>query len=355
MSTAGPGTALRIGDPGPVFFLPDEDGTQWSPMDFDVAGKPVLLLFQTGEQAAFARSRQRLLSASEAIDGTELTVFQIDREAGPADRPVPAGPGIAFHHLSDAAGKAYQAHGVDPRATEAPLIAIVLDANYRVADLLEVPPESDPGPRLAACLSTLERERTNGSAHISHPPVLIVPRALEPADCPWLIGLWHEYDETLKGQGHSGVDEPSKRFLQEYGRIRQYHIREPERQRYLDAKVGRRVVHEISKAFETRPTKRESYVVSRYDAADEGHLRPHRDCATPETRHRRFTVSVMLNDGEFEGGRLRFREYGDQLYHVPNGTAIVWSAALLHELTPVTEGSRFVLVFHLYGRQAQSG
>ncbi len=69
----------------------------------------------------------------------------------------------------------------------------------------------------------------------------------------------------------------------------------------------------------------------------------------PETRHRRFTLSVMLNAGGFEGGGLRFREYGEQEYLVETGTVIVWSCALLHEVLPITAGQRFILGTHLFG------
>ena len=105
---------------------------------------------------------------------------------------------------------------------------------------------------------------------------------------------------------------------------------------------------EISKAFDTRAPQREALALSCYDAADGGMLRPHRDCASRETRHRRFTLSVALNDA-YEGGALRFREYGEQLYGLPVGTAIIFSAALLHEVLPITAGRRFALVTHLYG------
>ncbi len=78
-------------------------------------------------------------------------------------------------------------------------------------------------------------------------------------------------------------------------------------------------------------------------------MRPHRDCANPETGHRRFTVAVMLND-DYQGGELRFREYSDERYRLPRGFGVVWSCALLHEVTPVTSGVRYSLAVHLYGR-----
>jgi predicted 2-oxoglutarate/Fe(II)-dependent dioxygenase YbiX len=84
-------------------------------------------------------------------------------------------------------------------------------------------------------------------------------------------------------------------------------------------------------------------------SASGGVLHAHRDNSTKETAHRRFTMTINLNAGEYEGGALRFREYGDHLYEVERGTAVIWSAALLHEVMPVTRGDRFVLGVHMYG------
>jgi len=55
-----------------------------------------------------------------------------------------------------------------------------------------------------------------------------------------------------------------------------------------------------------------------------------------------------LNAGDYEGGRLRFPEYGDHGYEVERGTGIVWSRSPLHEVDPVTRGRRFILGTHFF-------
>jgi predicted 2-oxoglutarate/Fe(II)-dependent dioxygenase YbiX len=129
----------------------------------------------------------------------------------------------------------------------------------------------------------------------------------------------------------------------------QYVLRDPALSRELDREMLRRVVPEMDKAFGYRPARREDYRIACYDAAEGGSLPAHRDNPTENTRHRRFTVSVNLNNHEFEGGELAFREYSDHLYDVEAGTAIVWSCSLLHEVMPVTAGRRFILGAHLFG------
>jgi predicted 2-oxoglutarate/Fe(II)-dependent dioxygenase YbiX len=89
--------------------------------------------------------------------------------------------------------------------------------------------------------------------------------------------------------------------------------------------------------------------IGRYEGARGGKLHGHRDNFDPSTAYRRFTMSVNLNTEEFEGGELRFPEYGDQRYRPDTGTAIVFSSSLLHEALNVTSGRRFVLLAFLFG------
>ena len=57
---------------------------------------------------------------------------------------------------------------------------------------------------------------------------------------------------------------------------------------------------------------------------------------------------MNLNSEEFQGGDLRFPEFGQQLYKPPTGGAVVFSCSLLHEATPVTSGSRYVFLPFIY-------
>jgi len=75
---------------------------------------------------------------------------------------------------------------------------------------------------------------------------------------------------------------------------------------------------------------------------------PHRDNESFATQHRRFAVSINLNAEEFEGGDLRFPEFGPQTYQPPTGGAVVFSCSLLHEATPVTRGTRYATLPFLF-------
>ena len=81
---------------------------------------------------------------------------------------------------------------------------------------------------------------------------------------------------------------------------------------------------------------------------DDGYFRAHRDSVSHKAgEERRFALSVNLND-DFEGGRLRFNEFGPQTYCPAAGDGVVFSCKLLHEAMPVTKGRRFGLFAFFY-------
>jgi predicted 2-oxoglutarate/Fe(II)-dependent dioxygenase YbiX len=127
-----------------------------------------------------------------------------------------------------------------------------------------------------------------------------------------------------------------------------YHIKDLDLQAALRLRVQRRLVPEIAKAFQFHVTRMERYIVSCYDAETSGHFRPHRDNTTKGTAHRRFAVTINLNAEDYEGGDLRFPEYGPRSYRAPTGGAVVFACSLLHEALPVTKGKRYAFLPFLY-------
>ncbi|NBU29461.1 MAG: 2OG-Fe(II) oxygenase, partial [Caulobacteraceae bacterium] len=112
-------------------------------------------------------------------------------------------------------------------------------------------------------------------------------------------------------------------------------------------RINRRLIPEINKAFQFQSTRIERYLVACYPAGA-GWFRPHRDNTTKGTAHRKFAVTINLNTEEYEGGALRFPEFGDRQYRPPTGGAVVFSCSLLHEALPVTAGERFAFLPFLY-------
>ena len=85
-----------------------------------------------------------------------------------------------------------------------------------------------------------------------------------------------------------------------------------------------------------------------------GYFKRHRDNAAPHTAFREFAISLNLNTQDYEGGELLFPEYDDHRYSPAAGSAVIFSASLLHEAAPVTSGSRYVLLSFLCSAAGQA-
>lgn len=173
-------------------------------------------------------------------------------------------------------------------------------------------------------------------------PVLLVPDVFDRDLCRRLIDFWNVNERFAgavsgtRGGVHSVVDSVKRRVDAAIS------ARQPIAQEIAEI-VTRRITPEIKKAFQFSVMRMETLRVGCYDSAGGGFFKAHRDNTTPYTAHRRFAMSVNLNTGEYEGGELRFPEYGPMLYAPAIGGAVVFSCSLLHEALPVVAGRRFGL------------
>ena len=129
-------------------------------------------------------------------------------------------------------------------------------------------------------------------------------------------------------------------------------MRDPQRSRELAATIGRRVLLELSKAFAYRASRFEGFKIACYQASDRGFFSAHRDNLSPATAHRRFALTLNLNDG-YRAVSCASPSTGLELYRPAAGVALVFSCSHLHEVLDVTAGRRFVLLSFLFGRRAR--
>jgi peroxiredoxin len=338
--------ALDVGDTAPIVHAPDHTGAPASTGADHLAGKPILLLFCPALDDA-------TLSAFSAL-AADATVFAISRLGCEANAAAQARLQLSFAILADTRADIFKGYGVDPYPAAPAATLIILDAAHRVARVLE---RTEPAALVKEALAELHRLAAARPAVRlqAHPPVLVLPRMLSDADCDFLAEVWRrpvpEY--PTDGFTNAGTRREAGDFKVVhdggYGRAVEYIVQDEALQRLIDGRLRRRLLPEIKKAFQAGGLQREGYRIAGYEAREGGYLNPHRDNSTPTNAKRRFTMTVNLNAGDYEGGELRFREYGEQLYAVARGTAIVWSASLLHEVLPVTKGRRLVLGVHMFG------
>ena len=184
-----------------------------------------------------------------------------------------------------------------------------------------------------------------------HAPVLIVPRIFEPEVCRRLIDHYDAVGGRVSGVMRE-IDGKTVGVVDDFKRRRDADVVDEHFQAALKMMVRRRLLPEIRKAFQFQVTRMERCIVACYDAREGGYFRPHRDNTTKGTAHRRFACSINLNAEEFEGGDLRFPEFGPQTYRPPTGGAVIFSCSLLHEATPVTKGRRYAFLPFFYDEAA---
>jgi len=229
--------------------------------------------------------------------------------------------------------------------------SLVLDPLLRVVAAL--PFDNSPETHVAKLLQILDTVPPLPQASVATPqaPVLVVPRVFEPGLCRALI----QYYEKLGGEDSGYMREKDGMTVKvfDYGhkRRRDQEVLDEQLRRACMIRLHDRLAPIIHRAFQFHATRMERYLVACYDATDGGHFRPHRDNTTKGTAHRRFAVSLHLNTGEYEGGYLRFPEFGPQQFIAPVGGAVVFSCSLLHEATPVTKGRRYMFLPFLYDDQ----
>lgn len=207
------------------------------------------------------------------------------------------------------------------------------------------------GPALLAQVAALcappTRPMTAAAA-----PILIVPDVFEPAFCRHLIDLYHRQGHVESGfmrdiGGRTvGIIDPK------FKRRRDMEFMPDAERIAAQQRIERRLIPMIARAMQFRVTRMERYIIACYDGADRGFFAPHRDNTTLATRHRRLAVTINLNSEEYEGGDLRFPEFGPQSYRGPTGGAVVFSCSLLHEALPVTSGTRYAFIPFLYDEEA---
>ncbi len=186
-----------------------------------------------------------------------------------------------------------------------------------------------------------------------HAPVLIVPRVFEPEFCKVLIDYYNKRGGEASGitvQNADGI--ASVQLNPSFKKRSDCIIDEEDMRKAIMQRFFWRLTPEIEKAFMWRPTRMERYLVACYDTAEGGYFKPHRDNTTNATRHRRFACTLNLNAEDYDGGDLRFPEFGQRTYRAPTGGAVIFSCALMHEATPMTRGQRYAFLPFLYDEAA---
>ena len=332
------------GDYAPWFYAKALSGSDRYAFH-SVGGHHVLMLFYGTASEPAAQAALATVAQHRAIFDDDKAVFfgvTVDPTDVAERRIAQKLPGIRHfldydRAVSKTYGAAQQEHRYDP-------FWLLMDRELRVVGRYKL---ADGEAAIA------DLKRRTGSLVDGMAPVLTVPDVFEPELCKHLIALYESDGGTASGFMRD-VDGKTTHILDEgFKQRRDTTITDQALIQNLSHRIARRIAPAIERAFHFNPTRIERHIVACYEAG-KGHFRPHRDNTTFGTAHRRFAVTINLNAEEYEGGDLRFPEFGKRTYRAPTGGAVVFSCSLLHEATPVTKGKRYAFLPFLYDEEARA-
>ncbi|MEZ5667603.1 MAG: 2OG-Fe(II) oxygenase [Alphaproteobacteria bacterium] len=335
---------LSQGDRAPNLFLPAQDGKVASTNDRMKGGPGLFLWFRDETDPAAVVALRALAAAAPVRLDQGAHLFAITRADGAAVARLGAGIDERLLVLSDADGRGSAAMGLPPDRRF--MQAVLVDPNQRVLAVFD---EADGDP-VARGLEALDRQLPVPEPRFVPmcAPILIIPRVFAPDYCARLIRIYHtkgnEESGTFRVVDGKAVAAPNHAVK----RRRDHHITDPALHQEIVDIFRRRVLPEVRRAFAFNITRFEEFKIVRYDGKVGGYFRPHRDNTAPQTLHRRFAMTLNLNSDDYEGGCLRFPEYGNTMYKPGTGDAVIFSCSLLHEAMNVTRGERFTMLAFLF-------
>lgn len=252
-----------------------------------------------------------------------------------------------FGWFLDRGRQLHRLFGVNFGDTDDPIMWIVIDPSLRILAC----GRASETEAVFRVLRALPKPDLHAGVALTA-PVLIVPRVFEADLCRRLIDCYHAIGGEPTGVMKE-INGKTVRVLDDFKRRRDVEIADESIQMELRSRIERRLVPEIFKCFQFRPTRMERYLIACYDAEKGGWFEAHRDDTTPGTAHRKFACSINLNAGDYDGGDLRFAEFGSQTYRPPTGGALIFSCSLLHQATPVTRGRRYAFLPFFYDEDGQ--
>ena len=344
---------LSVGEPAP-WFSAATGGNHSDTIAFDeLAGRYIVLFFLgTAARPDVAEVLAALSHRNDLFDRKRALLLGISND--PDDFTQGR---VRQHHtgqlfLLDSSGIAAKQYGVADPAT-----GVVAAANRPVAfmlspalQIIEIVPLADPAGFVGRVVSLLSELLANPPS-AQNAPVLIVPQVFDRAFCRQLVDLY----EATGGRELGSIENKGKiveRFDPKFRKRLDYYISDEHALQRTRELLERRLLPIVYRAFQFPTTRIERYLVGCYDAETGGYFRPHRDNTAAIVAHRRFALTINLNEG-YEGGYLCFPEFGDQAFRTPPGDAIVFSCSLLHEVTPVTRGRRYAFISFFYDEQSQ--
>lgn len=333
------------------FNTRDEEGRRISPADDHLSGRHLLLVFLGDPDSEATVALLRSIAECEAdFDDLDAAILAISASSDARrSREMKREAGFSWPVASDASGAIFASYGLH-KGHDRTARLVLLTPYRQVRAWFDL--DRDASSALKTIMEIMHNAQAAEESHWSppHAPVLIVPNVLSPEECANLVRSVETDTPFMVRQPRPG-EVAGNYKVPVYDHNRQDRIdliiKDRNTLGFLDERIFGRVTPMIKKAFAFEVTRREDLHIARYVGKREGIAIGHRDNTDPAGAHRRFALSMSLND-DYEGGGIAFREFSPKAYRVPAGTAMVFSSSLLHEVEETTSGVRYNLISHLF-------
>lgn len=343
--TAAPRVVFERGDSVPDFQLPDVGGNPTG-LSIHSRGNPMVFAFCDGRDDAVLAPFVAALGRLEKAD-----VFIVTRLSCADNGALAVRLNIPVGVLADPQGTVSDVYCHASERAVPTLTIYVLDRRLRVAAVSRT---DDPTVAVEAVVTAVDSvARQPSPVAVPRPaPILTVPEVFDAALCRDLIRIWRTEGNFASGSFNPRANRDDGVESQTSKARRDHIVDDPALRARIANLIGRRVAPEVAKAFDFQVVGTTELKIARYGADTGGYFRVHRDNNAPATAFRRFAMSLLLNEpDEYSGGGLRFAEFGPEEYRPRAGEAVVFSCSLLHEVMPVLDGERFVLLCFFFGER----
>lgn len=344
-----------VGDPVPYFEAAASNNPKFK--FHSVAGRYIVMSFLGSLQndTSYNIYNNIISECRNFFDDEKVTYFAVtinpeDEASGRIKQIIPG-----MRYFKDYDQNISKTYGsVHPEKKGYRIFSLVLDPNLHVRHIVASVDAQQHGSQLKQYLSDLPEIDLFAGRPLTA-PILMIPNVFEPEFCKHLIELYKN-----NGGIPSGFMQEKDGFTvyaqdNSFKKRSDYTIEDMKTKAHMRAAIQRRIVPEIRKAHHFEVSRIERYIVACYDATNGGgFFRAHRDNTTPATIHRRFACTINLNSEDYEGGGLRFPEFGTQSYKPPTGGALIFSCSLLHEALPVTSGTRYCTLPFFFDETAEA-
>jgi predicted 2-oxoglutarate/Fe(II)-dependent dioxygenase YbiX len=329
-----------FGEPLP-FFTAETDGIANYSIDVAAGRWIVLMLFHSLANPLAKAAHEAVLARAQLFNDTDAAFFGLSTDPDDRFQRGLANAAVGRRYFWDFERNAAPLFGPEPSI-------LLVDRGFRVV-------MAEPLANVAALLDRLAMELASEPSSDAAPyaPVLTLPRVFEPDFCAELIDYYRNHSPEISGFAATVDGRTLNVVNAAFKRRMDVTIQDLALIDAIAERLKRRLFPVVKRAFNWDAAHIERYLICRYGEDDQGFFAAHRDDATAGTAHRKFAVTINLNAGEYEGGNLRFPEFGRRTYAPPTGGASVFCCSLLHEVIPVSRGERFALVPFLYDDEGE--